>query len=217
MGNLLSYLYIIPAALAAIILHELAHALVSTWLGDPTPKETGRLSLNPMKHLDLFGIVALILFHVGWAKPVRIDTRYYKHPRLGLALVSIAGPLTNFILAFIGGLFVILFYYIINVEVLTVIFGEFFLYFVIINVGLGLFNLIPIPPLDGSKIIGSMLPETAYYQYMKYERYGMFFLLIVILLINILSYTGLPNIISYVIEHIYIFILELWGRIFGIA
>lgn len=216
MERLLSYLYIIPASLLAIIFHELSHALVSTWLGDPTPKETGRLSFNPLKHLDIFGIISLILFHVGWAKPVMIDPRYYKKPRLGMFLVSLAGPLMNFILAFISGSLAVLFLFVINNEALNVTLGNFFLYFLIINVGLGLFNLIPIPPLDGSKVIGSMLPPNVYYQYMKYERYGMFFLLIIILLVNVLEYMGLPNVLTFVIDKIYIFIMNIWANIFGV-
>ena len=101
-GNLIEYLYIVPAALIAIMLHEIAHGLVSYWLGDPTPKRQGRLSLNPLKHLDPVGTICLILFHVGWAKPVVVNPDYYKKRKLGMALVALAGPLTNFIVAIVS-------------------------------------------------------------------------------------------------------------------
>lgn len=95
--DILDYLYIIPAALIAIILHELAHGLVSSWLGDPTPRETGRLTLNPLKHLDPIGALCLVFFHFGWAKPVVINPSYYKNKKIGMTLVALAGPIMNFI------------------------------------------------------------------------------------------------------------------------
>ena len=99
---MIDYLYIIPCVLIAIIFHELAHGLVSYWLGDPTPKENGRLSLNPLRHIDPIGLLCLVIFRVGWAKPVVVNSQYYKNRRLGMFLVAMAGPLTNFIIANYG-------------------------------------------------------------------------------------------------------------------
>ena len=96
-------LYILPAVLIAVIFHELAHGLVSYLLGDPTPKETNRLTLNPLRHLDPIGTICLVLFRFGWARPVRVDPRYYQNPRLGMVYVALAGPFVNFIIAFFTG------------------------------------------------------------------------------------------------------------------
>ena len=178
--DLVQFLYIIPAALIAISMHEFAHGFVSYKLGDPTPKIDGRLSLNPFSHLDPFGTLSLIIFGFGWAKPVRVNHMYYKNKKLSMVLVALAGPLTNFIIAFfsllLSGIIVRFFEFNLTIEIIY-----FFLEILaIINIGLGAFNLIPIPPLDGSKIVGALLPESAYFSYMKYEQYGA--LLLVLLL-----------------------------------
>lgn len=210
---MIEYLYIIPAALIAIIFHEMAHGYVSYWLGDPTPKEYGRLSLNPLKHIDPVGILCLIFFRVGWAKPVMINPKYYKNEKWGIALVSLAGPLMNFLLAFISIFFMVLIAKFSSVIFLTKYLSTFLLQLAVINIGLGVFNLIPLPPLDGSKIIGAILPEEAYYQYMKYQKYGTLFMLIIIILINILTIYNI-TIINDVIETIYYAIAHFWIQIF---
>ena len=97
--RIISFLYLIPAAMIAITLHEVAHGYMAYWLGDPTAKDEGRLSLNPLKHFDLFGLICLVFFRVGYAKPVNINPIFFKKPKQGIALVSLAGPLTNFIVA----------------------------------------------------------------------------------------------------------------------
>lgn len=214
MTDLIDYLYIIPAALLAIMCHEIAHGFVSYLLGDPTAKQMGRLTLNPLKHIDPIGALSLILFRVGWAKPVMIDPRYYKNPKWGTALVSLAGPLTNFVLAIISAFLYFVIYKFINIQLILNIFLPFFLYSAILNIGLGLFNLIPIPPLDGSKIIGAILPNQAYYQYMKYQRYGTIFMLILILVINILSAFNVPSIFNEAINYIFSLIFNFWNNIF---
>lgn len=214
MTDLIDYLYIIPAALLAIMCHEIAHGFVSYLLGDPTAKQMGRLTLNPLKHIDPIGALSLILFRVGWAKPVMIDPRYYKNPKWGTALVSLAGPLTNFVLAIISAFLYFVIYKFINIQLILNIFLPFFLYLAILNIGLGLFNLIPIPPLDGSKIIGAILPNQAYYQYMKYQRYGTIFMLILILVINILSAFNVPSIFNEAINYIFSLIFNFWNNIF---
>jgi Zn-dependent protease len=178
MSQYIYYLYSIPAVLIAITLHEYAHGFVSWKLGDPTPEKDGRLSLNPIHHLDLLGTLCLLVFHMGWAKPVQINPGYYKNPKLGTVLVSLAGPCMNFIIAFIS-MFGVVSTYTMSGMVWDVIY-YLCLYLVIINIGLGIFNLIPIPPLDGSKVLSAILPEKLYFGYMKYERYFMLILLVAV-------------------------------------
>lgn len=173
----MNYSYVIytaPAALIAIVLHEMAHGFVSYKLGDPTPKYDGRLSPNPMNHLDFMGTICLIFLRFGWAKPVRINSRYYKNRRTGVMLTAIAGPLMNYILAFVG-----VFGYVLIFKLTGGYFGpvanylfNFFRYFAMINVGLGTFNLIPIPPLDGSKILSLLIHGDENYSMRNVNRYG---------------------------------------------
>ena len=177
--NLFSYiieqlqaaLFTLPVVLPAIICHECAHGFVSYKLGDPTAKYAGRLTLNPLKHLDPIGTLCMIFFHVGWANPVPIDPRYYRDRKKGIIYVSLAGPVTNFILAFLSLL----------IEGLLMKFGsphsaviwilcQFCYYSAVVNIGLALFNLIPIPPLDGSKILGELSCKVNAF-YWKYQRY----------------------------------------------
>lgn len=214
MEQYIDYLYIIPAALIAIMCHELTHGLFSYLQGDPTPKEQGRLSLNPAKHLDLFGTLCLIFLGFGWAKPVQVDPRYYKNPKWGMALVALGGPLANFVIAFLSGLILTLIEFYVPYSDFSMILYNFFLYLIIINVGLGLFNLIPIPPLDGSKIIGAILPENSYHQYMKYQKYGMFFIIGLLVLLDVLEMMGYPSILNEALNVIVNFILNFWMKIF---
>lgn len=215
---LIDYIYIIPAALIAIMLHEIAHGLVSYWLGDPTPKRQGRLSLNPAKHLDPLGTVCLIFFHVGWAKPVMVNPEYYKNKKWGMALVALAGPVTNFILSvvsiFIFGFIIKLTYTMDSVPMALEILLNFFQYLAIINLGLGIFNLIPIPPLDGSKILGAFLSDRAYDMYMKIQRYG-FWLLAGFLILSSMYGSGI-SFVSVLVEKIFYFLLRMVLMIFGL-
>ena len=161
-----SIIYTVPAILLAISAHEFAHGYVSYKLGDPTPKMDGRLTLNPFVHLDLWGTVCLILFRMGWAKPVRINTAYYKDKKKGTILVSLAGPAMNYIMAFVSMLIYGLFYK------AGSSFGIWFYYLAVINVGLGTFNLIPIPPLDGSNVLQELFPGIGDF-YRRIRRYAM--------------------------------------------
>lgn len=210
--NLVRYIYIIPAALIAVVLHELGHAFVSYKLGDPTPKSEGRLTLNPLKHLDIVGIICLIFFGFGWAKPVSIDSSYYKNKKLGITLVGLAGPLVNFILALLSFIFIGVTYIVatkLGSNTFLSILNTFFIYLAIINIGLGVFNLIPIPPLDGSKVIGGILPDKAYNEYMRYQAYGMYFMIGFMIFLFILDSFGLESPIGFVIDKIFYFFYDL--------
>ena len=182
------YLYIVPAAIIAIVFHEVAHGFISYKLGDPTAKKQGRLSLNPIHHLDLMGTLFLIFFRFGWAKPVPVDPRYYRNKKMGMVLVALAGPVMNFIVAFIAALFsgILSKYGPTPLSGIWEHISTFLLILILINLGLGIFNLIPIPPLDGSKILGAILPEDAYFRYMEFERFG-FIALLALLYFNVLD------------------------------
>ncbi len=169
-------LYIIPAILAAITCHEFAHGFVSYKLGDPTPKRDGRLSLNPLAHLDIVGTLCLLLFGMGWAKPVQINPGSYKNRKVGTVLVSLAGPLVNYLLAFLG----LLLYVAVSMAGYR---GDWFYYLAVINIGLGTFNLIPVPPLDGSHVLEELVPGVRGF----YGRVGRFAMPILVLCL----YTGI--------------------------
>ena len=173
--DFLSIINLAFSVLIALVLHELAHGFVSYKLGDPTPKAEGRLTLNPLAHIDPIGAICLLIFGFGWAKPVVIDYRYYKNKKLGTTLVSLAGPCANFIIAFLA---VVALKFCITFNVLPLV--NFFSILFSINVGLGTFNLIPLPPLDGSKIVAALLPSHLYDKWMILERYSMFILLLLL-------------------------------------
>lgn len=162
----------IPALLIAITFHELSHGYMSYLLGDPTAKQEGRLTLNPIKHLDPIGALGLLFFHFGWAKPVPINPFYYKNRKLGIVLVSIAGPMANFILALITTL-IIKGILLANMVTANTLIFDFLGILVMYNLSLGIFNLIPLPPLDGSKIVASLLPEKYEMWAYQNERYFM--------------------------------------------
>lgn len=171
-----SLLYTIPAALIAISFHEFAHGFVSDRLGDPTPRSYGRLSLNPLAHLDPIGTICLILFRFGWAKPVMVNPNYYKNRKAGMVLVGLAGPVMNFIIALVSAIIMQIIINLTGGYVGNVVYAifQFLNVLYIINIGLGVFNLIPFPPLDGAKVLGGLLPERVYFGLMRYERYGQF-------------------------------------------
>ena len=172
MPSLEQIILAVPAILLAISFHELGHGYAAYKLGDPTPKYQGRLTLNPLAHLDPLGTIMLILFRIGWAKPVMINSQYFKNKRQGIVLVSLAGPLANVILGW-------LFYNTLRIAAPRLPYTAFtstFLVFLLINVqvnlGLAAFYLIPIPPLDGSHILAGLLPPRASYRYAQLARYG---------------------------------------------
>ncbi|MEE0839097.1 MAG: site-2 protease family protein, partial [Acutalibacteraceae bacterium] len=174
----------ILSALVVIFLtlpfHEFAHAFVADKLGDKTARYQRRLTISPFAHIDYFGALAIILFGFGWAKPVPVNPRYFKNPKRDMAVSALAGPVMNLLLAFVACFF---FYAIagsFNRNALIKYLGIFLFYYVEINIGLAVFNIIPIPPLDGWKVLGSLLPDRIYWRVMQYERYISFALVLIV-------------------------------------
>lgn len=172
--------YLLRALVMLIVIpfHEAAHALVSWLLGDPTAKNAGRLSLNPLRHFDPMGALCMIVAGVGWAKPVSIRPDRFRNPKVGMAVSAAAGPLANFLLAYLS---------MVVYKLLPILFGwysvpellsSFFLYMITMNISLGVFNLLPVPPFDGSRIALLFLPQKYYFKAMQYERYIMIAMLL---------------------------------------
>jgi Zn-dependent protease len=174
----------IPVLLFAITIHEYAHGKAALSLGDPTASQMGRLTLNPIKHIDPMGAICLFLFNFGWARPVPVNPRYFKNTRQDIILMSLSGPLANLSAAFITGIFIR--YFMLPWE----IYQKVLMYGLMMNVGLGLFNLLPIPPLDGSHVLENVLPPKASMTYRRVARYGPIFLISIIMLDNF-AHTGI--------------------------
>ncbi len=167
-------------------IHEFAHGFVAYKLGDPTPRWQGRLTLNPMAHIDWMGAAAMLLLGIGWAKPVQVNSNYFKKPKRDMAITALAGPTANLIVAFLSLL--------IANALRTFLPGIRAVFFICdifggiagVNIFLAVFNLIPIPPLDGSRLLAAFLPDRQYYALMRYERY-LFIAVIVLMATNVLS------------------------------
>ncbi len=170
-----TFLISMVSLLVAIVLHELAHGLVAYFFGDDTAKRSGRLTLNPFKHLDIFGLISLFVFKFGWANPVPVDTGKLKNYNVGMFFVSIAGIATNFILAFVTAKIAK------DISFSSEIIRDFVFYFIVYNLNLAFFNLIPLPPLDGSNIILSFFPEHTAYEVHRYNIYTQLILLVLII------------------------------------
>ncbi len=196
---ILSILYALPAIFFCLSIHEFSHGYVAYKLGDPTARNLGRLTLNPTKHIDPFGLFALIFVRFGWAKPVPVNTRHFKKPRRDMALTALAGPVSNILSAFVFG-FVYIFISKMYFEAvfsnpdmsektfavwgaIVSIFSNFFY----INISLAIFNLIPIPPLDGSRILDTVLPQKAFLIYHKYEQYISIALVAILIFTDVLT------------------------------
>ena len=212
-GFIISLLLSLPIALLSLSVHETAHGYVAAKLGDPTAKNLGRLTLNPLKHLDPFGFICMVLCGFGWAKAVPINTRYFKNPRRDMALSAAAGPISNLLLAIVFAVLLKIYFTFaptfltLNNNIATLEYIIFlFLYLGIqLNITLAVFNLLPMPPLDGSRILYVFLPPKQYFGIMKYERYisiGIMVLLLVGVLDPILDFvTGnIMNLIFFVLR-----------------
>lgn len=164
-------------------IHEYAHALIATKLGDSTPKYNGRLTLNPMAHISPMGAIMIFLCGFGYAKPVNVNPRNFKDPKKGMAFTAIAGPISNLIMGFIAIFISTIFarFYYNNPSTLFLAI-YYFLYFAgVVNVNLAVFNLLPIPPLDGSRILQLLIPAKYYFKFMQYERYVVLIVFVLIL------------------------------------
>ena len=205
MDSLLDAVLRVVAVLLCLTVHETCHGLAAYRLGDTTAKSMHRLSFNPLRHIDWLGLAMMFFAGFGWAKPVPVDPRYFKKPKEGMAVTALAGPVSNLLLAALAiGISKVIYLYVPYTAALDVLF-VFLLYILApLSVGLGLFNLLPIPPLDGSKVLGALLPDETYFRLMRYERYGMILLLA-------LSWFGVTGkLISGAIQSVYLGLLNLF-------
>lgn len=179
--GMLSFLVTMVVVVLCLTFHELSHGLAAYAMGDPTAKTQGRLSLNPIRHIDLMGFLCMLVAGVGWAKPVSIRPDRFRNPKVGMAVSAAAGPASNLLLAFVS---------MICYKLLPVLFGwyavpdllqQFFWYMITMNISLGVFNLLPVPPFDGSRIALLFLPRKYYFKAMQYERYIMIAVLLLAL------------------------------------
>lgn len=202
-------LMLVPIILISLSFHEFSHALMADFLGDPTPRRMGRLSLNPLRHLDIMGTLMLFFAGFGWAKPVRVDPRYFKIPQRAMLSVALAGPASNILLAVIGAILM---------KILSSSLGYFsstfwvllahtaLQTFIIINLSLAVFNLLPLPPLDGSRIVAYLLPQRYMLQYRQFEQMAP----IILLLLFIGG--GLSLILSPAISYMFNSLMSLVGN-----
>ncbi|MDR1914915.1 MAG: site-2 protease family protein [Clostridiales bacterium] len=182
----------IPVLLIAFTIHECSHGLAAYKLGDSTAKLDGRLSLNPLRHIDPLGAIMLLVVGFGWAKAVMVNPYNLKNPKQDMAVISIAGPLSNFILAAVFTVLAVVTQAFLPVNTATNILNQFLMEGLYINIGLGVFNMLPIPPLDGSKVLGSVLPDSIYRVFLGFDsRYGMI-LFIILMFTGVLSWILRP-------------------------
>ncbi|MBS4914182.1 MAG: site-2 protease family protein [Veillonella sp.] len=204
---IMSMIAALPAIVVAMSVHEYAHAQVATWLGDDTPARYGRLTLNPFAHVSWLGFLMILLLQFGWAKPVIINPANFKNKKLGDVLVSVAGPIANLIIAFIAAITLVLTMYY-NVEMSDGL-VRVLRAMLILNINFAIFNLLPIPPLDGAHIVSSFLSPDLQMKYWQWQRFSFIILIILIyspLLSMILipmsnlilkSFTGIAGLILY--------------------
>ena len=215
LSDILLMLLSLPVMLMALSVHESAHGYAAYRLGDPTAHSLGRITLNPVKHFDLFGFLSMLIFHIGWAKPVPVNARYFKNPRRDFAIVGAAGPLSNICLALIHLLILrLVMIYATNSVVngtltegvwMTVLALVVYLLYmgVAMNIILAIFNLIPIPPFDGSRIFYAFLPPKWYFGVMKYERYIMLGCIILFFVMRRMNFNPLGAFEGWVINGLF--------------
>lgn len=203
-GSMKDLLLRLCSVFLCLTVHETCHGLAAYALGDPTAKRQHRLSLNPLRHIDWFGLAMMVTAGFGWAKPVPVNPSYFKNPKRGMAISALAGPVSNFLLALLLLLTVRLVW---NPSLFYV--SQWLLFLLdtaILSIGLGVFNLIPIPPLDGSKVLFALLPDRLYELVLRYERIGM-------LLLWALVFAGVGG---SVMDSVIYFIFDLFCRVVGI-
>jgi Zn-dependent protease len=191
-GDVVNLIFLLPILLLSMMAHEVAHGWVAFRLGDPTAKMHGRLTANPLRHLDPVGTLMFVVtymmgsFIFGWAKPVPVNPMFFRSRQKGMAIVGLAGPVTNFLIAVVVALFL-------NFLPISVLgtaaghlsrFGQILFLAYQVNVVLGIFNLVPIPPLDGSRVLGAFLPPRMYQSWLQLDRYGMFFIILVFVILQ---------------------------------
>ena len=181
----------IAVLLFAVTIHEYAHGKAALSLGDPTAKNAGRLTLNPLQHIDIMGAICMFLFNFGWAKPVPVNPAYFADRRKDTILMAVSGPISNIAAAFTAGLFMRYFY--IKNDIYLII----LIYMIMMNIGLGLFNLLPIPPLDGSHVLENLLPPSAARNFMRIRRYAPIVLLGILLLDHFMHLNIFGKLFSY--------------------
>lgn len=163
---------LVPAVIC-ITLHELSHGFIAYRLGDSTAKERGRLTLNPLRHIDVMGFIMMVVFHFGWAKPVPVNMYNFKNPKRGMAITALAGPVSNLLITVVFLLLYGMVYIPLCASRLGVYLLDTLLLTAYCSLGLGIFNMIPVPPLDGAKVLAAAIPDERYYKLMRYEKYGM--------------------------------------------
>lgn len=207
-SNPIAILFFIPVLLFTIAIHEYAHAKTADYLGDPTGRLMGRITLNPLAHIDLFGMLFLFLFGFGWGKPVPFDPFNLKNPHRDAALISLAGPVSNFITAILS-VIVLKLFMLFELELLVFIGQVLLMPLISFNLLLGVFNLIPVAPLDGFKVVGGILPEDRAREWYQLEKYGIFFLLA--LLFPIQGHSMISTIISPILSFLNNFLFSIVG------
>lgn len=194
----------VAAVFLCLTVHETCHGLAALALGDPTAKSMRRLSLNPLRHIDWLGLALMFTAGFGWAKPVPVNPNYFRKPKQGMAITALAGPVSNFLLALLAlGISKVIYLYAPYSEGMETLFTWCLYTVAPMSVGMGVFNLIPFPPLDGSKVLAVCLPDSAYRKLMRYERYG-------ILILFLLSWLGLGgNLIGNAIYGVFEFLFNI--------
>jgi Zn-dependent protease len=205
---LISVLLSLPVIVLSLSLHETAHGWVAYKLGDPTARNLGRLTLNPLKHLDPMGFLFMLLFGIGWAKPVPINTRNFKNPRVGMALSGIAGPISNLLLGLLGmilSVVTMVICYLAGIDPDTNVWITVLLLFLdvlaFMNVALAVFNLIPVPPFDGSRFAYVFLPTKWYFKVMQYERFTGIAIMIIIFILSRIGLNPISIVVYFILNN----------------